>query len=312
MKKVLIIFILILSIFLTGCGDVFRNNVEGNENSITFTLGDDYLEFVEGAAPVFTFNFNGKLNTVTNRKSFFAQFSYNEDKILSDALNELFIKYKESTHIEVVAKTTGVNKTKFSTINEYGALINQEYTPDDYTVYHEKAFIGLENGLKLKVEYRKFLYNGNPYYTWPTTQPLTMTVVYSYMILTQANSLTNKLVLTTLPIRIAPTVYNNVIADRNIALSNIINGDSYAYSNDSIYYTYDYLNESESDNDAQIKLDNQKYIIDYYVNEWNGTYENNENGKFIYYSYCGNDFKVELLDETFKMHYIGPTSNIRN
>lgn len=305
MKKILLIILFISCLMLTGCGDVFRNNVEENENSITFTLGDDYLSFVDGDnIPSFIFSFNGNLNTVINRKSFYAQFSYNEDKILSDALNLLFNQYKDRTHIEQVSKTTGVTKTKFSTINQYGTLVNQEYTPDDYTVYHEKAFISLENGLKIKIEYRRFLYNGNTYYTWPTTQPLTITVVYAYMIIKQSDKLTNKLVLITLPTRIAPTVYNNVVADRSIGISNVINDSTYAYSNDSIYYTYDYLNESSSDDEEQKIKDNQQYIIDYYVNEWNGSYVEEENGKFIYYSYCDNDFKVELLNETFKMHYL--------
>lgn len=305
MKKILIVILLLFCVLLTGCGDVFRNNVEGNENRITFSLGNDYLEFVEGdPSPTFIFNFNGNLNTVVNRKSFFAQFSYNEDKILSDALNLLFTQYKDRTHIELVSKNTGVNKTKFSTINKYGALVNQEYTPDDYTVYHEKAFISLENGLKVKIEYRRFLYNGNTYYTWPTTQPLTMTVVYAYMIIEQSDKLTNKLVLITLPTRIAPTVYNNVVADRSIGISNIINDSTYVYNNDSIYYTYDYLNESDSEDEEQKIKDNQQYVIDYYVNEWNGKYVEEESGKFIYYSYYGNNFKVELLDETFKMHYL--------
>lgn len=314
MKKLLIILILLFPLFLTGCD--FRNTVEARENSITLSLDDDYAKFIEGEIPSFTFNFEGTLNVIANNPNkFYVQFSNNEDKILSDALNKLFETYKDKMHIELINKKEGVSKALFSTVNEYGTVINQEYTPDDYAEYDEFAFIELENGLKLRIEYRRFLYNGANYYTWSYRTPLSMVLLYPLMVL--EGELTNSFVLTALPTRVAPSIYNNSVANKKVNISSLINGKTYVYSPDSMYYTYSYVNVSESKDEAQIILDNQKFIIDYYVNNHNGVYEETisqeqtEEGlkdvviKTIKYQYLGNEFLINLYDNNFKMHYVG-------
>lgn len=314
MRKLLLVLILILSLFLTGCD--FRNTVEPREKSITLSLDDDYAKFIEGDIPSFTFNFDGTLNVIANNTNkFYVQFSNNEDKILSDALNVLFDQYKDKTHVELVSKKEGVTKALFSTLNEYGAVINQEYTPDDYAEFDEIAFIELDNGLKLKIEYRRFKYNGENYYTWSYRTPLSMVLVYPFMVLEGES--TNSFVLLALPTRVAPNIYNNSVANKKVNISNLINGKTYTYSSDSMYYTYSYVNVSESQDEAQKILDNQKFIIDYYVNNHNGVYEEatsqeqTEEGlkdvviKTIKYQYLGNEFIINLYDNNFKMHYVG-------
>ena len=62
----------------------------------------------------------------------------------------------------------------------------------------------------------------------------------------------------------------------------------------------------------KIIKDNQQFIIDYYVNNYNGEYkeetnENNELVKTLTYSYLGNDFLITLYDTNFKMKYVGKT-----
>ncbi len=302
MKKISILLILILTFCLTGCLS-FSNQVEQREKSITLELDDEYVKFLDSTnVPKFTFEFDGTLNVIAdNPNKFYVQYSNNEDLILSKALVKLFNQYKDRIHVELIKKTTGVENTLFSTLNEYGTVVNKEYTPDNNEEFEEKAFINLENGLKLTIEYRRFVYNGENYYTWSYRTPLSMVLVYPFMVL--EGEVTNKLVLISLPTRIAPNVYNNSVANKKVGISNIINGKAYVYNNDSVYYTYSYLNESESKDEEQIIKDNQKYIIDYYVNEMNGTYD--ETKKQITYTYLGNTFMVELLDKTFKMHYIG-------
>ena len=244
MKKISLLIILLISLFLTGCGE-FRSVVEPREDSITLTLDDDYASFTKGEIPSFTFEFEGTLNVLSNNTNkFYVQFSNNEDKILSDALNKLFKKYEDRTHIELVSKTTGVSSTLFSTINEYGAVINVEYTPDKYEEFDEIAFIDLENGLKLKIEYRRFVYNGENYYTWSYRMPLTMVLVYPFMVL--ENTPTNDFLLIALPTRVAPNIYNNSVANKKVNISNLINSSTYAYSETSMYYTYSYVDVSES------------------------------------------------------------------
>lgn len=310
MKKISLLIILLISLFLTGCGE-FRSVVEPREDSITLTLDDDYASFTKGEIPSFTFEFEGTLNVLSNNTNkFYVQFSNNEDKILSDALNKLFKKYEDRTHIELVSKNTGVSSTLFSTINEYGAVINVEYTPDKYEEFDEIAFIDLENGLKLKIEYRRFVYNGENYYTWSYRMPLTMVLVYPFMVL--ENTPTNDFLLIALPTRVAPNIYNNSVANKKVNISNLINSSTYAYSETSMYYTYSYVDVSESKDEQQKILDNQKFIIDYYVNNFDGKYEEttneqNEIVKNLTYSYLGNDFLITLFDNNFKMKYVGKT-----
>ena len=307
MKKIFLLIILLFSLFLAGCGS-FGNVVEPRENSITLAFDDDYSSFFEEELPSFKFNFNGTLNVISNNPNkFYVQFSNNEDKILSDALNELFTKYKDRMHVELVKKYESVDKALFSTLNEYGTVINQEYTPDEYD---EIAFIDLENGLKLKIEYRRFIYNGENYYTWSYRTPLSMVLVYPFMVL--QGEQTNRFVLINLPTKVAPNIYNNSVANKKVNISNLINGSAYAYSETSMYYTYGYVNVSESKDEQQIIKDNQQFIIDYYVNNYNGEYkeetnENNELVKTLTYSYLGNDFLVTLYDTNFKMKYVGKT-----
>jgi hypothetical protein len=74
---------------------------------------------------------------------------------------------------------------------------------------------------------------------------------------------------------------------------------------------------SQSKDEQQKILDNQQFIIDYYVNNHNGIYEETisqeqtEEGlkdvvvKTIKYQYLGNEFIINLYDTNFKMHYVG-------
>ena len=275
MKKISLLIMLLISLFLTGCQG-FESSVEPRENSVTLTLDDDYASFINGEIPSFTFEFEGTLNIMSNNPNkFYVQFSNNEDKILSDALNKLFEKYKDRTHIELVSKKNNVDSTLFSTLNEYGAVVNVEYTPDKYEEFDEIAFIDLENGLKLKIEYRRFVYNGENYYTWSYRMPLTMVLVYPFMVV--ENTPTNDFLLIALPTRVAPNIYNNSVANKKVNISNLINSSTYAYSETSMYYTYSYVDVSESKDEQQKILDNQQYIIDYYVNNFDGKYEETTN-----------------------------------
>lgn len=320
MKKILIILLLVLSIFLSGCAeDIFKETTEANEGKIILTLGEDYASFIDEELPSFTFEFEGTLYTDINRDPFQVLFYNNDGKTLSNAISKLLEQYKDRTHIELVSKNTGVTAALFPKMNEYGAVYNEEYTPDDYCEYNETAFIDLENGLKLKIDYRRFLYNGENYYTWPyggaATQPFRMALIYSLMVI--EDSLTNKIVLTTLPTRIAPTIYNNIVGGSRIKLSNLINGSKYVNNKDSIFYSYGYPVMEELEDKEQQLLDSQQYIIDYYVNNWEGQYleeeytiiEDEESvnkvHKFLSYKYNGNAFQIEFFEETFVMKYIG-------
>ena len=79
-----------------------------------------------------------------------------------------------------------------------------------------------------------------------------------------------------------------------------------------MYYTFNYVNLKVEKEEDLLKAQ-QQYVIDYYVNELNGTYNEYEEvvegekviRKEIQYSYLGNDFIVKLYDKNFKMNYVG-------
>lgn len=293
MNRLLLLFLLIFTICLVGC---FGSSTVPNENSITLSLDDDFASVVNlEEIPSFTFEFEGTLNTNKNvTKNNYTIFSNNEDIILSDALNKLFEKYKDRMYVDVIGSDE-VSTTLFSTLDQFGKVENVEYTPDDKKVYEETAYISLENGLKLSIDYRRFVYNGENYYTWKYTSSITMYLYYPMMAVKK--DMMNEIVLISLPNRITFSV------GPTLKLSSILNQSSYIDSPECVYYTFKYLPDlDENGNELPIDV-KQQYVIDYYVNDMNGTYD--EENKIIYYSYLGNNFKVELYDANFKMHYVG-------
>ena len=311
MKKVLIIFILIFTICLTGCNGLFSNDVIPNENSITLTLDEDYSSVIEGEIPSFTFNFEGILNTVDSGaiKSYQAIFSNNEDIILSDALNIFFEQYKDRMYVKLNSKDT-VDTVLFSTLDENGKVKNLKYTPDNKEVFIETAFISLENGLKLTVDYCRFIYNGKTYYTWAMTNSINMQLYYPMMAIKK--DVKNKLVLISLPMRVT------FMVGPTLKLSNVLNGASYIDDEDCKYYTFKYITDINDDGEAETIEQQQQYVIDYYVNELDGQYSEYEETiineetkqeevvirKQVIYSYLGNNFVVKLYENNFKMNYI--------
>lgn len=311
MKKFFVTLILLLSLCLTGC---FKTSVSPNEGSVTFTLDNDFKSVLSvSELPEFEFKFDGNLNTVINNtKSYIKVFSNNEDIILSDALNKLFDQYKDRIFIQKNGSEK-VSTTLFSTLDEFGNVKNVKYTPDDKKIYEETAYISLENGLKLSVDYRRFIYNGKNMYSWKYDSSLTMFLYYPMMAI--ENGLKNKIVLITLPncitFKVGPT----------LLLKSILNEKTYVDKEDSVYYTFNYFDNPNKEEDEQDKKmskkkddhelteeeikvikEHQKYVIDYYVNDHNAVYDSTN--KTLTYTYLGNKFRVDLFDNYFRMHYI--------
>lgn len=294
MKKILLMLCMLFVFSLAGC---FSSVVVPNENSLTLTIDDDFAYVIKADnIPSFTFEFDGALNTNKNvDNKYYTVFSNNEDKILSDALQALFDKYKDKMYVDVTGEDK-VTSTLFSTLDEFGNVVNKKYEPDDNKVYEETAYISLENGLKLTVDYRRFVYNGKNYYTWKYTASITMYLYYPLMKIDDNG--TSKLAIVSLPNRISFQVGPQLV------LSNILNGTTYTDNKDCTRYTFNYLQELDENKQDKLTVEQkQQYVIDYYVNEMHGSYD--ENSKTITYSYLGNNFQVELLESNFKMHYIG-------
>ena len=311
MKKIFILIILFLCICLTGCtGSSNEPKFKINENSLTLTLSEDFASVISGEIPSFTFNFEGTLKTVNRGvKPYQAIFSHNEDIILSDALNKLFEQYKDRMYVDLKSKDT-VDTVLFSTLDENGEVENIKYTPDNKEVFLETAFISLENGLKLTVDYCRFIYNGKTYYTWALTHSINMQLYYPVMAI--KDGIKNKIVLITLPDRVTFSV------GPTLDLSHILNGVSYVEDEDCMYYTYKYIVDLDLDGKEDDLSLQQQYIIDYYVNEYNGEYKEYQTtvideetkeekiviNKEVTFTYLNNTFIIKLYEKNFKMHYV--------
>ena len=160
-SKLLIILLLItFTLFFSGCNDTIPN-----EGKVTLDISSDYKEYIKSEIPSFTLYFDGTLNTIKNvNKSYYTVFSGNDDIILSDALTKLFKEYEGKVEFEVVKEKKSRNR-EFSYLED-GKVKNKMMPLDDEVSYNEVAYIPLSNGLKLTIDYCRFVSEGLTYYSW--------------------------------------------------------------------------------------------------------------------------------------------------
>ena len=274
MKKVILILFLFLFL-LVGC-----NSVVPNLNSVTLKLDEKFEEYMFEKAPFFEFVFNGNLNTVDSvNKTYYTVFSYNEDDILSEALTDLFNQYKDSIMFEIV-NTDEVKARKYSHLDENGVLYNVEMECDDGKVYDEVAYISLPNGLKLTVDYCRFISNGVTYYTWRYSRSIAMYLYYPLMVVDDSGS--RKIVLLTLPNRVSYTI------NPDQKLASLLTKDTYL---DSSFYTFEYFDECD---------DKYNYVIDYYK-DFDLVKISEKEYTFVY---LNSQFKLKLNENSFTLEWV--------
>ncbi len=288
-KKMYIIILSLLCTLLVGC----ENAVIPNEEKIVLKIGDDFASYMPyEEIPFFEMNFEGILYTCENiNKDYYTSFSNNSDEQLSKVLRVIFEKYKDKMTTELVEKI-GASTTYLTKVDNSGKLYNDSVVPDDGYVYEETAWIALENGLKMTIDYRRFEYNGETYYTWRTKFPLTMFLYYPLMVINEDD--TSKLLIISLPLNV------NAKITPDLELKSLIRGKTYLYDPEKtsslINYSFNYLDKFDT-------LDAKKaYVRQYYVDDMGGQVQ--EDGT-IEYVYLGYKFKIVLDDLSFKMHYLG-------
>lgn len=277
-RNLVIMLLMIMSLLLVGC-----NETVANENSVTLTLTESYQSYIDyEEIPSFTLEFDGSLNTIsTVTKSYYTVFSGNEDIILSNALTELFAKYGDKVIYEIVNEDE-VETRYFSTI-ENGKVKNTSMKCDDNKVYDEIAYIPLDNGLKLTIDYCRFNSDGVTYYTWRYSQSIAMYLYYPIMKIKNNDKV--ELVLLTVP---------NVISihiSPELKLANIINKDEYLESS---YYSFSYYGEDTEE--LSVK---KAYVWDYYE-DYNISARTDE----FTFVYLNNNFKCNLYDTGFTITWL--------
>ena len=277
-RKILLVIVLVFSsLLLVGCNETIPN-----ENSVTLYLADSYKDMIKYTeVPTFTLNFKGNLNTIANvNKTYYTVFSNNDDIILSDAISELLAEYEGRVEY-VIVNEDEVAQRKFSVI-ENGVLKNIDMKCDDNKVYDEVAYIDLENGLKLTIDYCRFVSDGKTYYTWRYSRSIAMYLYYPLMKINNNSNI--ELVLLTLPNKVKLHV------GPELKLINILDKDEYFEKG---MYTFEYQSgETEEEKKA--------YVINYYQ----GYKYNKIDDNSFTFEYLNNKFKVELQENTFSIEWM--------
>lgn len=265
--------------FLSGC---FKNNVSPNEGEIKLHLSEDYTKYMPyDEVPSFTFSFEGVYNTIKHvSKSFYTVFATNDDTVLSKDIEKLLKKYGENVEYVIQDEATEAT-TRINTMVD-GKQVAHKYPVDDEKIIDETAFIILENGLKLTVDYRRFVSEGITYYTWRYKSNLSMHLYYPFMVIAENDQ--KELLLITLPNKVSYQV------GTTLNIEKVMKDDSYL---EDVRYTFNYL-EQET---LALK---QQYVKDYYINGFDGEMIDNE----LYFNYLNIRYKITFTDNNFVIHYV--------
>lgn len=281
MKKLLIV-ILFMVVMLSGC---FKNEYIEHEGSLTLTIREEYAkEMHYENIPSYTFVFEGIIKTNNNvPQPYYTIFQGNDDFHLSEQINNLFIKYKDKMEIMVVEEDES-DKERLNRRDSEGNAIPEYLDTDDGKVYLEVAFIELENGMKLSLDYRHFISGGVDYYVWRYQSNISMTLYYPLMVVEEQGQ--KEIVLLTLPNRIKYQV------GPQLKIVNIMKDPDYLEDGK---YTLGYLEDIET------PAAKKQHVIDYYIEDMGGVYI----GEHIHFEYLGVKFSVELLEQFFVIRYEG-------
>lgn len=283
MKKIYIIMLFFMILSLSGC---FKNEVVPNEGKVKLYLSEEYTKYMPYDAeeiPSFTFSFEGSYNTIKYvSKSFYAVFATNDDTLLSKDIAKLLEQYKDQVEYVVQGEATEA-MTRINTM-ENGKQVAHKYPVDDQKVIDETAFITLDNGLKLTIDYRRFVSDGVTYYAWRYSMNLAMHLYYPFMVIEENNN--KELLLLTLPNKIRYQVGTTLDIER-------VMGDKKGQYLEEDRYAFDYLDEDS----LTLK---QKYVKDYYINGYDGEMIGDE----LYFNYLGIRYKIKFTDSKFYISYV--------
>ena len=266
----ILIVLLICTLFLSACNDTIPN-----DGYVKLDISENYKEYIKSDIPSFTLNFDGNLNTIKNvNKSYYTVFSGNDDIILSDALSKLFEEYSGKVYFEVT--DTKKSRTREFSYLEDGKVKNKNMVLDDEVSYNEVAYIPLNNGLKLTIDYCRFVSEGKTYYTWCYERSISMYLYYPIMVVETSGA--KELKILTVPNRV------KIHVTPELRLKNILSKDTYV--KDSLY-NFAYVDQGNLD-------DNKAYVWDYYADYNLSAREDN-----FTFDYLGNRYEVTLNDAGF-------------
>lgn len=281
------ILLLLLSLFLTilfsGC-KLFETKIVTYDSELTLQMVEEYKVYFPYTLPTFKLEFDGSVNTTEQRTGpYEVVFTQNDDFFVSDILSDLFAEYEAKGDLLIYnIGTDDEAETWMNTYDEQGNHKKEYIKVLDNKIYNEIAYMTLDNGLILSVNYAKIIdWNNNVYYRWQKTESIRMIIHYPLMV-TENNN--NETMFLLLPL---PAGVIKKFDTTTKSLETITSKDK--FKNDMSYYTYDY-----------ISIWNKDTVKEYYINRFNGR---EENGTFII-DYFGYQFSVQFNENNFILKHI--------
>jgi hypothetical protein len=258
-----------------------KGSFTANQDQITFSFPDEYKKYLPyEEIPNYTLPFEGlTFNTndsaSTSNKKVFGK---NDDFLMSDVLSALFKSYEEKNRIDyrVLSEDFAlITKMNRLITNDKGELVQEtiELTVYQDKVYNKIAYISLENGLNLSIEYRHFksLINDEvkDFYSWRYAAPLNMVLHYSFIV-NQLKDGSKEFVLIPLPNKV---IYHLGITEK-LSVETVLKKEIYF---DVFYRTFPYPDFSDNllDEDNFDLETNQLKVINFY-SDFNLKSENEE------------------------------------
>lgn len=307
MKKILLMVLLLLLLPLCGCYGLFKTDLFSYDDEIFLTIKEEFVEYLPYDTediPTYTLKFPGiTVNTTLQRTGENEViFSGNDDFVISDIIEKLLLEYEEKRRISYRLLSTD---TKYEThlnkhiVGDDGKIesVKEYLKVTDGVIENKIAYMTLENGLQLTINYRTFEGTVNDitkrYYSWQYTESVRLILYYPLMIVKNADNSKSILIVA------LPNAVINKIETR-YEPEGLLEKDDYLEES---YYTYEYpdynIETSGKNYDATGQI---AAIKAYYSDNFNGQ----EIGGVFYYDYLGEKFSVTFYKTDFVIKYIGP------
>lgn len=308
MKKGLLSLLMLLMVpFLSGCFGIFNTDLVSLEDEILLTIKQNFVEYLpydKEDIPNYTLKFPGLSVNMTLQRTGENEiiFSGNDDFVVSEIIANLLAEYEAKNRISYRLITEETRRETH--LNRH--FIGKDGKPDsekvylkvkDEVIYNKIAYMTLENGLQLTLNFRTFTSiegaTTKRYYSWQYTESMRLILYYPLMIIKNKDNTKSILIIA------LPNAIINKIETR-YEPTGLLEKDDYL---DAKYYTYEY-------SDYDVETSGSKYDNAVQVALTKAYYKENFNGREVddtfYYDYLGYTFKVTFQKTNFTITYQEP------
>lgn len=287
-----ILLILLLSFFVINCDSdcalvkLFEVETVENVGKFTLTIDEDVIKYLNtNEIPSYTLTFDGTINSSKyNGGNFEIAFYNNDDFFISELVKKVIDEYTIKNRVSYKIISTDSDAQTWLN-KKAGESSEKEYIKvKDNKITNEIAYISLENGLQLSINYARFSdFEGNVYYKWQKTEGIRFVLHYPLMVYYNEEKACNEVVVMPLPNGV---IYYFDTTTKDI--DSLIKNDKYLEEE---YYEFGYVNSYEEDYES---------IINYYINDCNGKV----NDDYVECEFMENKFKITFTEESFKIKLI--------